>query len=77
MVNRPDDKIPPVFPPLPTCFLFPLNGHVRYMRTQAELSLADAEIAYLSCRQRIEREGGVALSSIHFTCAARPDRLEV
>lgn len=47
------------------------------MRTQTELSLADTEAAYLECRQRIEREGGVALSSIHFTCCGRPDRLEV
>lgn len=49
----------------------------RFMRTQTELSLVDIEAVYESCRQRIAREGGTALSSIFFTCAARPDRVEV
>lgn len=49
----------------------------RFVRTTPRLVLSDIEVAYQSCKRRIEREGSVVLSSIHFTCSVRPDLVEV
>ncbi|CAM9148472.1 unnamed protein product, partial [Ectocarpus fasciculatus] len=51
--------------------------HARFLRSTNRLVLKDAEAAYHACRRRVEREGGVVLSSIHFTCCIRPDRVEL
>ena len=49
----------------------------RFLRTTPQLVLDDTEAIYRSCKQRMEREGSTVLSSIHFTCSVRPDRVEV
>lgn len=51
--------------------------YARFLRSTNRLVLKDAEAAYHACGRRIEREGGVVLSSIHFTCCIRPDHVEV
>ncbi|CAM9241172.1 unnamed protein product [Hapterophycus canaliculatus] len=51
--------------------------YARFMRRTPQQVLIDTEGAYESCKRRMEREGGVVLSSIHFTCSVRPDRVEV
>ncbi|CAM9457034.1 unnamed protein product [Scytosiphon promiscuus] len=51
--------------------------YARFMRRTPQQVLTDTESAYQSCKRRMEREGSVVLSSIHFTCSVRPDRVEV
>lgn len=51
--------------------------YARFMRRTSEQVLVDTERAYQSCKRRMARDGGVVLSSIHFTCSVRPDRVEV
>ncbi|CAM9331708.1 unnamed protein product [Ectocarpus sp. 6 AP-2014] len=51
--------------------------HARFLRSTNRLVLEDAEAAYHACGRRVEREGGVVLSSISFTCCVRPDRVEL
>lgn len=53
------------------------SQYARFLRTSPQLVLADTELAYQSCKRRIEREGSVVLSSIQFTCFLRPDFVEV
>lgn len=54
-----------------------VGQYAQFVCTTTQQALADAELAYQSCKRRIEREGSVVLSSIHFTCSVRPDRVEV
>lgn len=51
--------------------------YARFMRTTNQLVLTDTEVVYQSAKRRIERDGSVVLSSLHFTCCVRPDILEV
>lgn len=56
--------------------VFP-GQYARFMRRTPQQVLTDTEGAYKSCKRRMERDGGVVLSSIHFTCSVRPDLVEV
>ncbi|CAM9986349.1 unnamed protein product [Ectocarpus sp. 12 AP-2014] len=51
--------------------------HARFLRSTNRLVLEDAEAAYHACGRRVEREGGVVLSSISFTCCVRHDHVEL
>lgn len=54
-----------------------VGQYAQFLCATPQRALALAELAYQSCKRRIEREGSVVLSSIHFTCSVRPDVVEV